>query len=288
MLLMGIQNEISRPLIEYVRDLEDRESQARGQRVIANLKSIGLDPTIQSCRWPRLRNIIVDFMPDSTAKRLLFSAHYDVVKDSPGANDNASGVAVLLGLCSHLSKAPEPARIVFFDREECWFRTPLLNLGLLGSLYYAWKTDLQNVASVYNLEFCGQGDFLVIWPIKGKEINLAAVRRVQAVASRLGVPFQSAHIPWQLFSSDHLSFRLRGFANAVTLSLLPSGQVPILGEMLATMSFPKLLIGQRPILPEPLSYIHSHRDNSAKLDEKSLGLMLSLLLGLIRDDFASR
>jgi Zn-dependent M28 family amino/carboxypeptidase len=287
MLLMGDPSDGSWSLMGYVRDLEGRNSYARGEHVIAALKSIGLDPTIQSCRWLQLRNIIVDFMPDSTAKRLLFSAHYDVVKGSPGANDNASGVAILLGLCSQLSKAPEPARIVFFDREETWFRTPLLKLGLLGSLCYVWKTNLRNVAAVYNLEFCGQGDFLGIWPIKGKEIDLAAVKQVKAVASRLAIPSRSAHIPWQLFSSDHLSFRLRGFANAVTLSLLPSGQVPILEEALATVSFPRLLIGQRPILPEPLSYIHSRGDNSAKLDEKSLGLMLSLILELIRDDFAS-
>jgi Zn-dependent M28 family amino/carboxypeptidase len=283
---MGNPSDGSPSLLEYVRNLEGRSSYARGEQVIAAVKSLGLNPTIQSCRWLRLRNIIVDFMPDSTARRLLFSAHYDVVKGSPGANDNASGVAVLLGLCSQLSKAPEPARIVFFDREETWFRTPLLKLGLLGSLYYVWKTNLQNVAAVYNLEFCGQGDFLGIWPIKGREIELAAVKQVQAAARRLDIPSGSAHIPWQLFSSDHLSFRLQGFANAVTLSLLPSGQVPILEEMLATVSFLGLLIGRRPALPEPLSYIHSRNDNSAKLNEKSLGLMLSLLLELIRGEIA--
>jgi len=283
MTLMGAPGSDLISLIECVRALEGRDSAARGEKVITTLKSIGLKPFIQSCRWPRIRNVIVDFMPDSTDKRLLFSAHYDVVKGSPGANDNASGVAVLLGLCYQLCRVPRPVRVVFFDREECWFRTPLLSLGLLGSLFYVWKEELQNVAAVYNLEFCGQGDFLGIWPVKKREIDLAAVKQAQAAASRLGVPFRSAHIPWQLFSSDHLSFRLRGFANAVTLSLLPSGQIPILEEMLATMSFARLLIGKRPLLPEPLSYIHSHGDSAAKIEERSLKLMLSLLLELVRD-----
>jgi Zn-dependent M28 family amino/carboxypeptidase len=281
MTLMGDPGGDPLSLIDYVRALESRDSVARGEQVVTALKSIGLEPDIQSCRWPRIRNIIVDFMPDSTAERLLFSAHYDVVKGSPGANDNASGVAVLLGLCDKLRRIPKPVRVVFFDREECWLRTPLLNLGLLGSLYYVWKTGLRNVAAVYNLEFCGQGDFLGIWPIKGNEINLAAVKQVKAVALKLGVPFRSAHIPWQLFSSDHLSFRLRGFSNAVTLSLLPSSQIPALEEMLATMSFARLLTGKRPVLPEPLSYIHSRSDNSARIEERSLELMLSLLLGLV-------
>jgi hypothetical protein len=283
MTLMGVPSGGSLSLIEYVRALEGRDSAARGEQVVTTLKSKGLKPFIQSCRWPRIRNIIVDFMPDSTAKRLLFSAHYDVVKGSPGANDNASGVAVLLGLCDQLCRVPRPVRVVFFDREECWFRTPLLSLGLLGSLYYVWKAELRNVAAIYNLEFCGQGDFLGIWPVKGREIELSAVKQVQAAASRLSMPFRSTHIPWQLFSSDHLSFRLRGFANAVTLSLLPPSQIPILEEVLATMSFSRLLIGKRPLLPEPLSYIHSQGDNVAKIEERSLKLMLSLLLELVRD-----
>ena len=282
MTLMGALSSDSVSLIDYVWALEGRDSAARGEQVITTIKSIGLKPVIQSCRWPRIRNIIVDFLPDSAAKRLLFfSAHYDVVKGSPGANDDASGVAVLLGLCDQLRRGPRPVRVVFFDREECWFRTPLLSLGLLGSLYYVWKAELRNVAAVYNLEFCGQGDFLGMWPVKGREIELSAVKQVQAVASRLGMPFRSAHIPWLLFSSDHLPFRLRGFANALTLSLLPSSQVPVLEEMLATMSFTRLLVGQRPVLPEPLSYIHSRSDNSARIEESSLKLMLSLLLGLV-------
>ena len=99
------------------------------------------------------------------------------------------------------------------------------------------------------------------------------------------MPFRSAHIPWQLFSSDHLAFRLRGFSNAVTLSLLPSSQIPVLEDMLATTSFTGLLMGKRPILPEPLSYIHSRYDNAARLDEGSLKRMLSLLLELVRDTY---
>ena len=282
MALMTNRSEGSSRLIEYVRALENRGSYARGEQVLAALAAMGLEPIIQACRWPHSRNIIVNFLPNSPARHLLFSAHYDVAKGSPGANDNASGVAVLLGLCNELRDMPQPARIVFFDREEAWLRTPVLRLGLLGSLYYVWKTDLRTVAAMYNLEFCGQGDFLGIWPVKGKEIHLAAVRQVKKAASILGLPFKTAHIPWPLLSSDHLSFRLKGFSNAVTLSLLPSNQIPVFERLLETLSLIKLLTGRRPTLPEPLHSIHSIDDTSSKLDESSLKLMLSLLLELIR------
>jgi aminopeptidase YwaD len=58
------------------------------------------------CRWPKIKNIIVDFLPQEPGKKRLFSAHFDAVKGSSGANDNASGAAVLLGLCLMLKKDP--------------------------------------------------------------------------------------------------------------------------------------------------------------------------------------
>ena len=275
-------SEGSPSLIDYVHVLENKSSHDRGEQILAALAHMELKPIIQACRLTRSRNIIVDFLPNSRGRQLLFSAHYDVLKGSPGANDNASGVAVLLGLCNELRRMPKPVRLVFFDREESWLRTPVLSLGLLGSLSYVCKTDLRTVGAVYNLEFCGQGDFLAIWPVKGNEIHLAAVQQVKKAASRLELPFKTAHIPWLFLSSDHLSFRLRGFSNAVTLSLLPSSQVAVMDRLLETISIIKLLKGQRPSLPEPLSHIHSSEDTSSKLNENSLKLMLSLLRELVK------
>ena len=270
-------------LIEYVRALENKCSLARGKEVVAALAGLGIEPAIQECGWPQIRNIVVDFSHESEAQQLLFSAHYDVVKGSPGANDNASGVAVLLGLCGKLNHRPAPVRIIFFDREETWLRTPMLRLGLLGSMYYVSKTNLCSISAVYNLEFCGLGDFLGIWPIRGKESNLPALRVVEKAAYRLGLPSKSAHIPWLLLSSDHLSFRLKGMPNAVTLSLLPASQIPVLDDLLVSLSLKGLLAGRRPVLPEPLCFIHSDRDTSSRLNERSLQLMLSLLLEVIQD-----
>ena len=274
--------ESSVRLMEYVRALENKDSRARVKQVLVALAALGIQPAIQECRRPRITNIVVDFSPQSREKQLLFSAHYDVVKGSPGANDNASGVAVLLGLCHELRHARVPVRIVFFDREEAWLRTPMLRMGLLGSLCYACKTNLRSIVAVYNLEFCGSGGFLAIWPIKAKETELPALREVEKAASQLPLPFKSAHIPWPFLTSDHLSFRLRGFANALTLSLLPRSQVPVLESLLSRVSLSRLLAGQRPALPEPLSFIHSDKDTSSNLSENSLRLMLSLLLELIQ------
>ncbi len=66
---------------------------------------------------------------------ILIGAHYDSVIGSPGANDNASGVAALLEL-SRLLTAVGPARtlrLVAFVNEE----PPFFNIGQPGSMLYA-------------------------------------------------------------------------------------------------------------------------------------------------------
>jgi Zn-dependent M28 family amino/carboxypeptidase len=269
----------SLPLKEHVRALENIKSPDRGQYIQDALQELGIETSLQECRRPKIKNIIVDFSPGSE-NQLLFSAHYDVVKGSAGANDNASGVSVLLGLCQKLKNIRVPVRVVFFDREEAWLRTPLLRLGLLGSLYYVWTLNARKISAVYNLEFCGLGDYLIIWPVRDKKAELPALERIASAARQLALPFKSIHVPLMLFSSDHLSFRLRGIPDAYTLSLLPKSQIQVLEQQLANLNLWKILGRGRFTLPEPLSFIHTDKDTSLQISENSLELMLSLLLQL--------
>ncbi|UCD09734.1 MAG: M28 family peptidase [Dehalococcoidales bacterium] len=278
---MDYQYREMQPLKEHVKILEGKNSRARGEQIITTLSGLGIQPTFQKCPWPRITNIIVDFSTVPDTQQILFTAHYDVIKGSPGANDNASGVAVLLGLCHELRHEKAPVKIIFFDREETWFRTPVIKLGLLGSLFYISKNSMQNISAVYNLEFCGLGDSLAIWPIKNRQMKLSALHQVEMAALRLELPLKTAQIPWLFLSSDHLPFRLKGLKNALTLSLIPKDQVGVLEKSLSRVSLLKLLTGQRPTLPKPLNIIHSIADTSDNINENSLSLMLSLVRELI-------
>jgi len=66
---------------------------------------------------------------------LVIGAHYDSAVGTPGADDNASAVAVLLEVARSLADHPprRPVRIVFFDCEE----PPYFNLGEMGSQHHA-------------------------------------------------------------------------------------------------------------------------------------------------------
>lgn len=83
---------------------------------------------------------------------VLVGAHYDSVPGSPGADDNATGIAVLLELACAFAEQPgkSPLRLVAFDLEE---------LGFVGSRHYArdlhqQSEDLKLMLSLEMLGYC--------------------------------------------------------------------------------------------------------------------------------------
>ncbi len=93
--------------------------------------------------------------PDSI---IMITAHYDHLgglgKDKyfPGANDNASGVSLLLNLARYYAKHPQPYTIGFilFSGEEA---------GLMGSKYFTENplVKLKNIRFLTNTDLAGTG-----------------------------------------------------------------------------------------------------------------------------------
>ena len=86
---------------------------------------------------------------------ILVGAHYDAVVGAPGANDNGSGVAVLLELAHRFSKVelPSTLRFVAFVNEE----PPHFTTGSMGSEVYARRAARQgeNIVAMFALETIG-------------------------------------------------------------------------------------------------------------------------------------
>jgi len=87
---------------------------------------------------------------------VLIGAHYDSVQGSPGANDNASGVAALLEISRAFTKlAPaRSVRFVAFVNEE----PPFFYWGQMGSMVYAKAArargdDMRRMASLEMLGY---------------------------------------------------------------------------------------------------------------------------------------
>ena len=112
------------------------------------LKISGFSPQFQP--FDRGTNVFAERKgTDSTAGAILVAAHYDTVLKSPGADDNATGVAVVLEVARLLASRPTPRtlQVAFFDREE---------IGLLGSLAFTGNaTRLKNLQGVVVLDMIG-------------------------------------------------------------------------------------------------------------------------------------
>jgi len=170
---------------------------------------------------------------DATGAIVLAGAHYDTVRGSPGADDNASGVAAVIELARLLRDAtPRHAiRLVAFVNEE----PPFFYLGEMGSKVYAQAARRQGEAIrvMLSLEMLGcysdapasQGYPPVLrwfYPDRGNFLafvaNLrsrGALREVVA-AFRAGSDFPCEHLAAPaivpgLAWSDHLSFWREGY-----------------------------------------------------------------------------
>jgi Zn-dependent M28 family amino/carboxypeptidase len=100
-------------------------------------------------------NLILNLPSQSDRKLppILIGAHYDAVPGTSGADDNATGVVVLLELARMFAAAPAkyPLRLVAFDMEE---------YGLLGSTDYAalLRQQKQPLRLMMSLEMLGYRD----------------------------------------------------------------------------------------------------------------------------------
>lgn len=68
-----------------------------------------------------VRNLFVEVPPtQSPARWLIIGAHYDTVRNTPGADDNASGVAGVLALAEYFRDRPQPVGLRFelYTNEE--------------------------------------------------------------------------------------------------------------------------------------------------------------------------
>jgi Zn-dependent M28 family amino/carboxypeptidase len=81
---------------------------------------------------------------------ILIGAHYDAMPGSPGADDNATGVAVLLELARsfYLTPTKHPIRLVAFDFEETIY-------GQAGSTHYAHSLQQEPLRLMLSLEMLG-------------------------------------------------------------------------------------------------------------------------------------
>ncbi|MFS8804106.1 M28 family peptidase [Synechococcus sp. R55.6] len=172
-------------------------------------------------------------LPGSRSGRqpILIGAHFDAAPATPGADDNASGIAVLLELARHFAAnpAPSPLWLVAFDLEE---------RGMVGSGAYAQflQRQRQSLRLMLSLEMLGYRDpapgsqdypagLEKLYPNRGDYIGLIGNWPTWGDLLKLQRDFQKVGIPccWLLAGqrglilpatrlSDHSPFWDAGYA----------------------------------------------------------------------------
>ena len=139
---------------------------------------------------------------------VVFGGHYDTVAEVSGANDNASGTAVLLTIARMLEDVDLPftLRIIPFGSEE---------LGLLGSRFYVQslsEEELANTKAMLNfdalatgsgVEVFGDEDITAMVSAIGSDIGIdvAVIRGLRGSTSDFA-SFREVGVPYLMFSGD--------------------------------------------------------------------------------------
>jgi len=164
---------------------------------------------------------------------IIVGAHFDTYQGTPGADDNASGVAATLALARRLASKPQARtiRFVFFVNEEppaFWTKDmgswvyakackaandeikAMLSLESIG--YYDDKPGSQKYPPPLSLVFPDRGDFIaIVGNLSSRALTLRAVEHFRSTTS---FPCEGAALPTYLPGvgwSDHWSFWQEGY-----------------------------------------------------------------------------
>jgi len=179
------------------------------------------------------RNVIGTAIPDTgpfqSAPPLILAAHFDTVPESPGADDNASALAVMLQVARQVRtrKLARPIRFIAFNLEE---------ENLLGSAAYTklLRKNRETIHGAIVLECVGYASHLehsqkippgvpIAVPTTGNFLAVIGNERSQALTSSVAqamkshlpivplvVPGNGEQLP-DTRRSDHTSFWEQGF-----------------------------------------------------------------------------
>lgn len=211
-------------------NLEASARYIEGQLKAAGVAVSSQPVTVQGVAY---RNIVARFGP-AEGPLLVVGAHYDSAGDTPGADDNASGVAGLLELARLLARTPQtrPIELVAYTLEE----PPHFRSANMGSVWHARSLAAagREVSLMLSLETIGyfsdapgsqryalpsmkqvyseRGDFIAL---VGKLGDFGVTRRTKALmAGATDLPVYSINAPRTMQGidySDHRSYWAQGY-----------------------------------------------------------------------------
>jgi Zn-dependent M28 family amino/carboxypeptidase len=204
---------------------------------------------------------------------LVLIAHHDAVPGSPGANDNAVAVGILLSLLERIEGAVPPGlrvRLLFTAAEELFY---------LGARAYVRDNPIEDIVGVLSLELCGIGDSVAVWDVPEEGPFLGRIRDALEGLGRRND--ETYHVVGRIpvFGSDHRPFANAGIP-AYGLSIVPGDEAKALRQFVLSPARSALvhLIHR----PPPFDTYHSNKDGLATLEPAATDAAAAALEAIIR------
>ena len=221
---------IARPLMGDLTNIGTRMAGSDGetkaaQYIVSAFKAIGYKPETQTFTAAAGNKSVtsanvVAVKTGTSSQEIIVGAHYDSTDAGPGADDNASGVAVMLEVAKLVLGATTPytIRFIAFGGEES---------GLLGSSAYLnqmSQDEFQNVIVMIDLDSLVAGDVAYVYSDEGQStvrdwalewalgngFDLQTIHKVSltypdknGIGSSDYVPFQAVGIPYVYFDTTN-------------------------------------------------------------------------------------
>jgi hypothetical protein len=203
-----------------VSELALKDNKRREEALLHLFSSLGINYTSQP--FNEGTNYIVD-IGESVDKKILIGSHHDSVPKSPGANDNASAMAVSIGAILKLKEDPHTpsTRFVFFDQEE---------KRLQGSVAYIRQFGVSDISAVLNMELVGEGNIPLFWPYSSG-FQKEDYTQILAQSAKKNAKQHYFAGTFDYLTGDHESFMWAGIKNSICLTMLKEEDLRILSEV---------------------------------------------------------
>jgi hypothetical protein len=276
--------------VEFGPRIPNTEAHKRaGDFFINSFRNYGAEVTVQEFEVPsidgprlKLRNIIASFFPENQ-KRIMLAAHWDTRpyadkdEEDPyaqfqGANDGASGVAVLLEIARQFGGNPAPAvgvDLILFDGEDWGEREDEENQipppegfekwWCMGSQYWGKNKHQRNYHAFYGIvvDMVGARNAKFFKEGSSREFAPRIVDKVWNTAARLGYSdyFVSQHA--HAITDDHY------FVNKLA-------KIPTID-----------IVHYQPGIGYFGDFHHTQKDNISLISKETLGAVGNTLLNVI-------
>jgi hypothetical protein len=215
----------------------------------------------------RARNVVAEVRGAARQDEIVVvGAHYDSVVGTPGADDNASGVAALLELARRFPPVSAPRRtlrfVAFTNEESPFFRTDrmgsavsasrakargervvaMLSLETLG--YYTKAPGSQRFPAPFSALYPSTGDFVMFTTAESASALLK--RTVRAFRAAATIPSEGGAAPPRLAAgidfSDHAPFLAAGYPAVMVTdtAFLRNGHYHLPSDVPATLDYERL------------------------------------------------